>query len=90
MAEANKPDDKAEAQQLKGDEFDRLAIRHELSIVTADAKEVLRAFDDLCACCGWRGTASPIAHGLAFQRLADALGNLRVSLDNLHVECWQE
>jgi hypothetical protein len=95
MAEANKPDDKAEAQQLKADEFDddefdRYAIRHEMSIVTADAEEVRRAFDDLCDACGWRGTGSPIPHWPAFQRLADALGDLRVSLDNLHAECSQE
>jgi hypothetical protein len=100
MAEANKPDDKAEAQQLKAgefdddefedDEFDRYAIRDELSVVTVDVEEVRRAFNDLCDACGWRGTGSPIAHGPAFQRLADAVGDLCVSLDILHAECWQE
>jgi len=84
----------AEAKPVQSvqDEFDddlmeRLQLVRECSIVTSNAEEVRRAFDDLCDAHGWRGTGSKVAHGAAWQRLADALTELRGSLENLAAEC---
>jgi hypothetical protein len=53
------------------------AIDHLDSILVAEAKEVHRAFDDLCECC----TGSKLPHGPAWQRLADAIAALRKQIE---------
>jgi len=86
----------AEANSVKSaaeDEFDDdiveiLELDRDCRIASAAAEEVRRAFTDLGDACGWRGTGSKIAHGAAWQRLADALTQLRGSLESLVAECW--